>query len=85
MLKDHYVIGACINAFINRALLKTNNINNIKLVIMCDDHIYDKYKNTLKKYFDEVVKIELTYNKMVETDVEKVKTGLKSINGLFIV
>jgi hypothetical protein len=71
MLKDHYVVGACINAFVNRALMKTNNITDIELVIMCDDYIYKKHNGMLKKYFDKLVKIDLTHYKMVDTDVRK--------------
>lgn len=56
MLKDHYVIGACINAYTNKAMLHALNINNIDLVIMCDDYIYDKYVDILSIYFDKVKK-----------------------------
>jgi hypothetical protein len=77
MLKDHYVIGACINAFVNKSLLKTNNVNDIDLVVMCDDYIYNKYKNTLKKYFDKVVKIDLAQYEMHDTDERKSENWFK--------
>jgi hypothetical protein len=59
MIKDHYVVGACINAFVNKSIMFYNNIQNIDLIIMCDDYIFNKYENLLLKYFDKVVKINL--------------------------
>lgn len=60
MLKDHYVFGACIAAFTHKQFIKKLKLN-IKLVIMCDDYIYNKYKNLLKSYFDRVINIDLVY------------------------
>ncbi len=77
MLKDHYVVGACINAFVNRVLMKVNNINNVELVIMCDDYIYKRHNGMLKKYFDKLVKIDLTYNKMIDEDSRKSESWFK--------
>lgn len=59
MLKDHYVIGACIAAYTHRCFINRLNNKNISLVIMCDDYIYGKYKDLLKIYFDKVKKIKL--------------------------
>lgn len=56
--KDHYVLGACIAAFTHKQYLKKLNLN-IELVIMCDDYIYNKYNQTLNKYFDKVTNIKL--------------------------
>ena len=58
MLKDHYVLGACIAAFTHKQYINKLNLN-IELVIMCDSYIFDKYNKTLSKYFDSVLKIEL--------------------------
>ena len=77
MLKEHYMIGACINAFINKALMKTNNIHDIKLVIMCDDYIYNNYYNILINYFDEVIKINLRNDKIIEFKKRKLSTNTK--------
>ncbi len=55
-------------AYINRALLKANNITNIELVIMCDDYIYKKYKKTLQFYFDKVDNISLIHTNMIDQD-----------------
>ena len=65
MLKDHYVLGACIGAYNHRHYLKSIN-KQVELVIMCDSYIYDKYKNTLKFYFDRVIKIKLKTYKLNE-------------------
>ena len=54
MLNDIYVIGACISAYTHKKFKK-----DIDLVIMCDDIIYNKYKTTLERYYDKVVKIDL--------------------------
>jgi len=60
MLKEHYVIGACITAFVHRTLL--NKIDQkIDLIIMCDDNIYNKYAKILRLFFDKVKRIKLTY------------------------
>ncbi len=58
IVKDHYVLGACISAYVHKQLIK-NTDNNVDLIIMCDDTIYDKHKNTLSHYFDQVVRIDL--------------------------
>lgn len=63
MLKDLYFIGACMSAFVHRALMRNNNID-FDLVIMCDDYIYDKYKKTLEFYFDRVINIKLSKYEM---------------------
>lgn len=63
ILKDHYVLGACIAAYIHKLFINKLGTGNIDLVIMCDDYIYDKYKNTLEYYFDKVIKIKLRYFK----------------------
>ena len=60
MLKEHYVVGACITAYIHKCFIKQLSMN-IKLIIMCDDNIYDKYNHLLKLYFDRVVKLKLEY------------------------
>lgn len=58
MLKSHYVLGVCINVFVQRKLLEETD-NNIEFVIMCNDTIYDNYNELLKYYFDRVIKIDL--------------------------
>jgi hypothetical protein len=58
--KEHYVLGACIAAYIHKLFIKQSN-NNIDLVIMCDKYIYDNYKSTLEHYFDRVIKISLRH------------------------
>jgi hypothetical protein len=58
MLNPMYVVGACINAYIQRLFIQKCGYN-IKLVIMCDDLIYTKCKSILEKYFDEVINIQL--------------------------
>jgi hypothetical protein len=63
MLKDHYVLGACIAAFTHKQFINKLNLN-VKLVIMCDDYIYNKYKNLLTIYFDRVIKIDLVYHNL---------------------
>ena len=60
MLKEHYVVGACITAYIHKCFIKQLSMN-IKLIIMCDDNIYDKYNHLLKLYFDSVVRLKLEY------------------------
>jgi len=61
ILKDHYVLGACITAFVHKSMMKKQGIKNIDLVMMCDDYIYKKYKDTLEQYFDRVINIKLRY------------------------
>lgn len=58
MLKEHYVIASCIFAFVNKFLI-SQTTKNIKLVIMCDDLIYEHWGDILKIYFDQVIKIKL--------------------------
>jgi len=58
MLKPHYVVAACISAYIHKYLIKQIN-KDIKLVMMCDDIIYDGYKDILSKYYDDIRKISL--------------------------
>jgi hypothetical protein len=58
MLKDHYVLAACIASFYHRKFIAKTK-RNIELVVMCDDYIYSNYKNTLEGYFDRIVKIDL--------------------------
>ncbi len=43
-----YVVGACLNAFVNRKFIDKLKLN-IELVAMVDDKIY-KYKEELEKY-----------------------------------
>jgi hypothetical protein len=56
MLKYHYVLGACISAYTHRSFIHNDDV---ELVIMCDDIIYNKYKDLLQHYFDKVIKIDL--------------------------
>ena len=70
MLKDHYVLGACIAAFTHKQFINKLNLN-VKLVIMCDDYIYNKYNNLLKNYFDRVIKIKLVYHHL-KSDYQKI-------------
>ena len=58
MLKDHYVVAACISAFAHKSIINHYNLD-IELIIMCDEYIYKKYKSILKYYFDKVKKIDL--------------------------
>jgi len=60
MIKDHYVFGACITAYVHRQLINKTN-KNIDLNIMCDDYIYKKYNKTLSKYFDKVINLTLIH------------------------
>lgn len=64
MLTDHYVLGALIAAYAHRQFIKLNNLD-IDLVIMCDEYLYNKYKDALSVQFDKVVKIELHYFKHI--------------------
>jgi len=73
MLKDHYVVGACITAYTHKVLMMANNITNIELVVMCDDHIYKRYRSTLRYYFDRVVRIDLLHFETI--DMEKFFAG----------
>jgi len=60
MLKDHYVLGCCISSFAHRQLIrKSVYIDDIDLIIMCDQYIYDKYASLLSRYFDHVKLIKL--------------------------
>jgi len=67
MLKNHYVVGACIAAFAHKSLIYSHNLD-IDVIVMCDEYIYDKYKHTLKFYFDKVIKINLI---KVNTETDK--------------
>lgn len=58
MLKDSYVIGACISAFIHKQYIEKINLDII-LNVMVDDYIYNKFKDVLAQYFDRVIKIKL--------------------------
>jgi len=58
MLQDHYVLGACVAAYVHRYLFSKID-KRIELVIMCDENIYQKHSDTLLKYFDKVIKIKL--------------------------
>jgi hypothetical protein len=60
MLNFHYVLGAIIAAHAHRQFIKANNLP-IDLVIMCDDYIFYEYEESLKLYFDRVIKIDLIY------------------------
>lgn len=60
MLKDHYVLGACIAAYTHKYLLKKTHID-CDLVIMCDDFVYNKHHLLLQQYFDKVLKIDLIH------------------------
>ena len=59
MLKDNYVLGACISAFVHKLYIKKLNLD-ISLNIMADNYIYNKYKDILAQYFDKVLEIKLT-------------------------
>ncbi len=52
-----YVVGACLNAFVNRKFIDKLKLN-IELVAMVDDKIY-KYKEELEKYFDKIELINM--------------------------
>ena len=65
MLKDHYIIGACITAYIHRKFILELNIP-IDLIIMCDEYIYGKYADLLKLFFDKVKRIKLTYYNLAD-------------------
>lgn len=54
MLKDHYVIGACISAWCHRQLAP-----EIQLVVMCDQYIYNRHKDILADYYDQVKLVDL--------------------------
>ena len=58
MLKDLYVVGACVAAFTHRYLIQTQN-RNIKLIVMCDQYIYDKWHKLLYDFFDAIELIKL--------------------------
>jgi len=66
MLKEQYVIGACINAFANRYPIHKRNIP-ADLIIMCDKMIYDNWGDVLKKFYDKVIKIKLKHFDMTES------------------
>ena len=53
-----YVIGSCISSTIHKLYINKFKLN-IKLVIMCDDVIYNEYKDILNYYFDRVILISL--------------------------
>jgi len=63
MLNEHYIIGACISAFVHKFFTKSKKID---LVIMCDENIYSKYYDVLSKYYDKIKKIELDYYPIYE-------------------
>lgn len=65
ILKDHYVLGACIAAYLHKLFIKKTN-KDIDLVIMCDDYIYKKYKSILSNYFDRVIQIKLRHFELSE-------------------
>jgi hypothetical protein len=61
---DHYVLAACMAAFVHRRFikkLKSSNIGKIDLVIMCDSYIYETYGSLLSEYFDRVLLIQMRY------------------------
>jgi hypothetical protein len=58
MLKDMYVVGACISAYTHKYLIQKQN-RSIKLVVMCDDYIYHKWQTLLKDFFDDIKLIKL--------------------------
>lgn len=58
MLKEHYVIAACIAAHSHRHYIDQLD-KRVDLVVMVDENIYNKYNITLSKYFDRVIKIDL--------------------------
>lgn len=58
MLKDNYVLGACISGFVHKQYIKKLKLN-ISLNIMVDNNIYNKYRDILGQYFDRVIKIKL--------------------------
>lgn len=62
MLTDHYVLGALIAAYAHKQFIKLNDLG-IDLIVMCDEYLYNKYKDSLKIQFDKVVKIDLLYYK----------------------
>ena len=60
MLKDDYVLGACISSYALKQLIKESiHKNNIDLIIMCDKYIYKKYGKLLSNYFNKVILINL--------------------------
>lgn len=59
---DLYVVGGCISAWVHKQYIKKLNLD-IKLIVMVDEKIY-KYKDELKKYFDEIVLINLIEMKL---------------------
>ena len=58
MLKEHYVLGACIAAHCHRHYLDKLNYH-VDLVVICDNFIYKNYESTLSKYFDKVINVGL--------------------------
>lgn len=61
IVADHYVLGACIASYCHRIFLEKLNVKDqIDIVMMCDDYIYDKYNKLLldKMFFDKVIKIK---------------------------
>jgi len=63
MLKEHYVIAACICAYIHKCFINKLD-RKIDLIIMCDINIYKKYGTLLKKFYDKVDVIKLSYFKL---------------------
>lgn len=60
ILKDHYVLGACIISYLHRLFINKLH-KTIDLVIMCDKYIYDKYNKLLSQYFDRVILLKMRY------------------------
>lgn len=58
IIKDKYVIGACILAYIHKKLIKDLSYD---LIIMCDKYIFSKYENLLSFYFHKIIQIDLIY------------------------
>jgi hypothetical protein len=62
IINETYVIGACIAVYCHRKMLEKYDLkDNIDLVLMCDENIYDKYSNLLRCniLFDRIEKINL--------------------------
>ena len=66
IVNEHYVLGCCVIAYCHRKLLEKHSLkNNIDLILICDELIYEKYHSLLKSnlLYDDVVKLEMRYFK----------------------
>lgn len=63
IVNEEYVLGACITAYSHRLMLKDSKfVDNVDLIILCDEYIYKNYYSILSTYFDKVIMVE-TINK----------------------